>query len=190
MTVVEIDPEVTKTARLYFNLKDDQRLTIINEDARIFINNNLEKYDAIYGDAFASYFSIPFQLTTKEAIQKIYNGLNDNGIFALNLISSLEGKKSQFFKAEYKTVSQIFPQVYIFPAQFYNPDDAAKTQNIVLIATKNPIRLTKEELINKANADQKTLLDQYWQQPMSIDSSVKILTDDFAPVDYYISKLL
>ncbi|MFA5021606.1 MAG: fused MFS/spermidine synthase [Patescibacteria group bacterium] len=188
MTVVEIDPKVTQVAKDYFGLKDDARLKIIHEDGRIFLNQNQEKYDVIYGDAYASYYSIPFQLTTKEAIQKIYNSLNDDGILVLNVISSLTGKKSTFFQAEYKTIKEYFNQIYIFPAREYDGKNTATHQNLILIATKN--NLNQSELITKANPEQKILLKHWWQKDILLDPKTKILTDDFAPVDFYISKLL
>jgi spermidine synthase len=190
MTVVEIDPTITQVARDYFNLKADSRLTIVHQDGRIYLNNNQKKYDAIYGDAFASFFSIPFQLTTKEAITKIYESLSQDGIFALNIISSLSGDKSAFFQAEYKTLAEIFPQIYVFPANYHAGDDLDEYQNIIVIATKNPGRLTKDELKNSATPDQKQLLEHLWQGDILVSPGLKALTDDFAPVDYYISKLL
>jgi len=190
MTVVEIDPKVTEVAKNYFKLKADPRLKIIHEDARIFLNNNQETFDVIYGDAFASFFSVPFQLTSKEAIGKIYNSLTKDGIFVLNLISSIEGEKSIFFQAEYKTLKEYFGQIYIFPTYYFDQNSAEKHQNLILIATKDKNRLSKTELLEKANSSQKDLVKNLWDQEIIIDENTKVLTDDFAPVDFYISKLL
>jgi len=190
MTVVEIDPKVTAVAKEYFDLEDDPRLNIIHEDARVFLNKNLIKYDVIYGDTFSSYFSIPFQLTTTEAVEKIYNSLSDDGLFILNLIASLEGKKSTFFKAEYNTIKKIFPQVYVFPVWYQQGKDLSKYQNIVLIATKDKNRLTLNELELKASPEQKELLKLLWPKQIESFESTPILTDEFAPVDYYMSKML
>lgn len=92
MDVVEIDPGITEVAKQYFFLKDDPRLKIFHEDARVYLNNSPTKYDVIFGDAFTSWFSIPYQLTTREAIQKQYDHLTDSGVIILNLISSLDGE--------------------------------------------------------------------------------------------------
>lgn len=190
MTVVEIDPEVTKVAKDYFYLKTDPRLTIYHEDARIFLNQNQTKYDVIYSDVFASYYSIPFQLTTKEAAEKISNSLTADGILIINLISALEKEKSLFLQAEYKTLKTVFPQIYVFPTLYSDQANMAKHQNIVLIATKEKRQLTKNELLQKANPEQKRLLQNLWEKEIIIDPKIEILTDNFAPVDYYISKLL
>ncbi len=190
MTVVEIDPAVTAVAREYFGLKDNSRLKIYHQDGRIFLNTANQKYDVIYGDAFASYFSIPFQLTTKQALEKTSNLLTDEGILVLNIISSLGGKKSLFFQAEYKTLKEVFPQIYIFPTRFYQNERLDEAQNIIVIATKNPQLLTKKQLLEKASSEQKPLLNHLYTKEIFIEPKIKILTDDFAPVDYYISKIL
>ncbi|MDX9893053.1 MAG: fused MFS/spermidine synthase [Patescibacteria group bacterium] len=190
MTVVEIDPELTKIASSYFDLKPNHRLNIIHQDARIFLNKNQKKFDVIYGDVFNSYVSIPFQLTSLEAISKISDSLNDNGVFILNLASSLSGQKSLFLQAEYKTLKRYFPQVYIFTTQNPNQAKPAEIQNIILIASKNNELITREKLIERANDNQKELLKYWFNQDILINQDIPILTDDFAPVDYYISKFL
>lgn len=190
MTVVEIDPAVTKVAKDFFQLTDDDRIKIYHEDGRIFLNNNQEKFDVIYGDAYSSYYSIPFHLTTIEAFQKIYNSLTDDGILVLNMISALEGEKALFFNSEYKTINQVFDQVYVFPAHFYDGLNTNHLQNIIIIATKNKTRLSIEDLQKNADENQQKLLQQLWTKPIESGTEVRVLTDNFAPVDFYISKLL
>jgi spermidine synthase len=87
--VIEIDPKVTELAKKYFNLKENPRLTIYHEDGRVYLNKVQKKYDAIFGDAFGSFYSIPYQLTTIETVQKKFDILNNNGVVVLNIISSI-----------------------------------------------------------------------------------------------------
>ncbi|GAF81716.1 unnamed protein product, partial [marine sediment metagenome] len=56
--VIEIDPMVTILAKKYFNLKENSRLKIYHEDARVYLNKTQEKYDVIFGDAFTSHYSL------------------------------------------------------------------------------------------------------------------------------------
>ena len=84
--VVEIDPQLTKLARRYFKLKFNPRMTIYHEDARTFLNRTTNKYDAILIDVFKSNYTLPFHLTTKEAVQKNYDILNKDGVIILNLV--------------------------------------------------------------------------------------------------------
>lgn len=178
--VVEIDPKVTEIAKKYFDLQKDPRLSITHGDARVFLNTNTKKYDAILWDAFGSYFSIPYQLTTLEAIQKQYDALHDNGIVILNLISSLGWEKAKFLEAEYLSFQQVFPEVFIIPVRTKNPDEA---QNIMLIAAKNP------DILNFETTNMN--YSRYLENKIYVDipADTKILTDDYAPVDSYISEL-
>ncbi|NQT50311.1 fused MFS/spermidine synthase [Candidatus Kuenenbacteria bacterium] len=182
MDVVEIDPKVTELAKKYFRLKEDPRLTIFHEDARTYLNKTDQKYDVIFGDAFSSQESLPYQLTTKEAIQKKYNILNDNGIVVLNMISAIEGEKGQFLRAEYNTYKSIFPQVYLFPVK--KPEDGEKVQNILLVALKSE----QEPTFVSADLELNNYLQHLWKKEVLNDKP--ILTDDYAPVDYYMSKTI
>ena len=177
--VVEIDPKVTQLAKDYFKLKEDPRLTVFHKDGRTFLNHSKKTYDVILGDAFNSSYSIPYQLTTQESAQKMYNLLSDDGIVILNIISSIEGNSGKFFRAEYATFKTIFPQLFVYP--LYDSKNGKTIQNIFLIASKskhNVYSLTSDEpFLNDR-------LQKFWNH--KIDNDIPILTDDYAPVDYYI----
>lgn len=181
MDVVEIDPRVTELAKKYFRLKEDPRLTIYHEDGRVYLNKTEKKYDVIFGDAFGSHYSLPYQLTTKEAVQKEYNILNNEGVVVLNLVSAINGEEGQFLRAEYATYKNIFQKVYIFPMQ---NEDANKTQNIILVALKSEKDIKFDSVEPKLNE----YLQHLWKKEIDID--MPILTDDYAPVDYYINKAI
>lgn len=179
MDVVEIDPMVTQLAKDYFGLTDNPRLNIFHADGRIYLNQNNKQYDAIYGDAFKSY-NPPYQLTTKESAQKIFNSLADNGVVLINIISSVEGFKGQFLRAEYKTFKEVFPEVYVFTV---NTADPYKAQNLMLVALKQ-----KPASLESADPELQGLLTHLWTKKITDDTPV--LTDDFAPVDNYLLKII
>jgi spermidine synthase len=181
LDVVEIDPKMTELAKKYFNLPDDPRLSIYHEDARVFLNNNKKKYDAVYIDAFNSHLSIPYQLTTKEAVKNVYDSLNDGGAVIVNIISSIEGDRGKFLRAEYATYKSIFPQLYLFRVYIIDP---SKVQNLILVAVKSE----KPANLKSDNAELYSMLDNIWRQPVAAD--LPILTDDFAPVDYYAQDMI
>ena len=84
--VVEIDPQMTEIARKYFRLRDDPRLTINHSDGRTFLNSAPDAaYDAVLMDAFGSLFTVPYQLTTLEAVRQIHRVLKPDGIVIFNL---------------------------------------------------------------------------------------------------------
>jgi len=181
--VIEIDPKITELAKKYFRLKDNERLKIYHQDGRVYLNTTKEKYDVIFGDAFSSHYSLPYQLTTREAIRKKYDILNEDGIVILNIISAIEGEKGKFLRAEYRSYKEIFPQVYLFPVT--NPNDSKGSQNIILVAVKSVDKkfemVDEDEVIN-------SYLKHLWTKEITLD--IPILTDDFAPVDTYINRIL
>lgn len=179
MDVVEIDPMVTELAKKYFGLEDNPRLNIYHADGRIYLNRNTKRYDAIYGDAFKS-FNPPFQLTTKESAKRIYESLDDDGVVLINIISSIEGYRGEFLRAEYKTFKQIFPEVYIFQV---NTPDPYQHQNLMLVALKQkPVSMENED------PELQNFLIRLWAKKITDD--MPVLTDDFAPVDNYLLKII
>ena len=164
MTVVEIDEESEKIARKYFKLSEvidkydsnHERLTLITDDGRVYLNKNKVKYDAIFNDAFSG--SIPVEtLTTKEAIMIIYNSLTDEGIYMSNILGEAT---SEFMLAEMKTMKTVFPYVYI-----YKTDGSKDLSygNYMVVASKKPLKSNKFINVDYSNG--------------------LILTDNYAPVD-------
>lgn len=182
MDVVEIDPGMTAAAKKYFRVPNDPRLVSYNEDARTFLNRCKEKYDVIYDDAFGTALATPFQLTTREAVKLQYDMLNDNGAVIANIGASLEGDKGRFLHAEYATFRSVFPQVYIFPVN--NMNDLSRMQNIMLVALKSeqtPVFTSKDVELNG-------YLSHLVKRPIPDD--LPILTDDYAPVEYYTKAII
>jgi len=189
--VVEIDDEVIGGARRYFNVNEDLRLRIFNEDGRIYLMKSEKKYDLIVLDAYSRTY-VPFHLMTLEFFREVSRDLKPNGIVISNLISSLTGPYSELFKAECNTAKQVFSNVYVFQAGGYTAQDAkdyGMVQNLALVATKAPNRYSKEELIVKAGTTPiirivdfheyvRTLVEDEW-----VTTSHIILTDDYAPVE-------
>jgi spermidine synthase len=179
--VVEIDPKLTQLARQYFSLQDNPRLDIIHEDGRVFLNQNQKKYDVVLMDAFNS-ISIPPQLASQEAAQKVADSLTDDGVVLVNIISAASGKRSAFLQAEYMAYQAVFPQVLVFIVN--SPDQPEAAQNIMLVALKSD---RKPELVS-SNSDLNLLLQHLYTGKIAPNS--RMITDDYAPVDYYMSQVL
>ena len=176
--VVEIDPQMTKIAREYFRLEENPRLRVIHQDGRAFLNQtDANQYDAVFMDAFGSLFSVPFQLTTVEAVREIHRVLKDNGIVIFNLGSAIEGDASRFLQAELKTYKQVFPHVLVLKADPTKPDAAVQNLIIVALKEKTVPRLESE------NAEIAQMLKHLYEKP--IPDEITILTDDLAPVEHY-----
>lgn len=182
--VVEIDPRTTEIARQYFRLQPSERMNIFHEDARIFLNRTsgekkVGDYDVIYNDAFSSACAVPFQLSSQEAIEKVYDILDENGVYIVNVQSSVAGVGSAFFRSEYKTMKTVFDNVYVFKTISDATDD--QVQNIMILASKKgwDVDALKDKYAD--NQEIKNLLDNHLGQDIFTED-VKVLTDDFAPV--------
>lgn len=175
--IVEIDKEYTKLGEIYFELpKNDKRLTYFYEDARTFLNKDIQKkYDIIYFDIYSPDNHIfPFHLITKEAIEKIYLKLASDGIFAMNIIGSRKTglKRSLYINQIYTQIDAFFPETKLYKTKQKDYDHG----NYIIIGFKNPndgnsIKI-KELLSNREIKDVK-----------KID---KIFTDNFAPVEKFL----
>jgi len=180
--VVEIDPILTQLAKRYFNLRDNQRLTIYHEDGRTFVNKTKNTYDVIFTDAMNSLYSIPFQLTTKETVKRMYEMLNDDGVILVNMISSIEGEGGEFLRAEYATFKTVFTQVYLFPVE--DAHNSLEVQNIILVALKSK----QKPPLTSNDRELNGYLKNLWTK--EIQEDMPVLTDDYAPVDNYIMKII
>lgn len=176
MDVVEIDGEITEIAKKYFylndlieeyNINENQRLKLITEDGRTYLNRIGKKYDAILNDAFSG--SSPAKtLTTLEAVKNIKNSLNENGVYLTNVISSLEGKNSKFLRAEVNTIKQVFKNVYVVPCvEEYTLDTI---YNLMVIASDADLQIDNVH-------------------ELRLGDDELIITDDYCPVDTLIPQI-
>lgn len=178
ITAVEIDPAVEETAREFFGLNNFSFKTAVG-DGRIFLQKNQQKHDLIFTDAFNSFLSVPWHLTTYEFNELVKSRLADNGIYAVNIISSFEGKNSGLFKSFYATFSKTFPNNYIFA---YGSNDFMP-QNIILVGVNSKQKIVNKDLTLKIRElENGEFLASLLKPNPAVDKNSVILTDDFAPV--------
>ena len=188
--VVEIDPGITAASREFFALPEDSRLTVHDEDARVFLNRRAAgiaadpaagRYDIIMGDTFSSSYNIPFHLGTVECAERVFALLNEDGVFACNIISSITGDTGQVFRSIHASFAAVFPQVHVFTVS--RKGDGAGLQNLMLVALKTPraLPLAWDEAT-------RAMLDSEWTH--AIPAGTPALTDDFGPVERYAMPIL
>ena len=184
--VVEIDGDVIQVGKDYFFVPEDERLQIINQDGRQYLSNTINDYDIIILDAYDKSY-VPFHLMTKEFHEIINSHLSDNGVFIANIITSLNGKSSDLFRAEYKTLDAVFPNVYVYPLSV---NQEQMVQNVIIVAHKQDIRLENKTINQDYNLSFNILdfVDNDYDKPIKIDD-VPILTDNFAPVENFMNPL-
>ncbi len=128
-------------------------------------------------DAFGSLFSVPFQLTTIEAVQHINRVLKDDGVVIFNIGGAITGDSSKFVQAELATYRKIFPRVLLFKVDSSKPDD--EVQNLIIIAVKEK----NSAPLSSNDTEFQPLFSNLYNKELNFDS--QILTDELAPVEYY-----
>ena len=176
--VVELDPGITALAKSHFGLVENARLNIVEEDARTFLQKSGSKYDVILCDVFTSHYSIPFHLTTVEAIALMRSALAPNGVVLVNLLAAPEGDSGRFYRALHATFRTAFSSVQTFAVA--DPADRQRWQNLILAAGSFP------PPADTGNPEIRAMLAQALPEP---PANMPPLTDEFAPVDRYISEL-
>ena len=188
--VVDIDPEIIGIAKRYFQVPEDSRLRLHRRDGRRFVRETTEQYDLIFLDAYNS-DTIPFHLTTREFYRQLQAHLAPGGFVISNIIGTLRGPQSAFFRAMYRTLGDTFPTVYVVPTYDGGGSYVLSEINILLFATRETTRLTRAEFMARVGrvggklvpaSDLTEYASNLYELPIPV-SDVPILTDDYAPVE-------
>ncbi|MDB6139554.1 MAG: hypothetical protein JWO94_2626, partial [Verrucomicrobiaceae bacterium] len=132
--VAEIDPAVIETGRKYFKLDEFPRVDAHASDARRFLAaSGAQKWDFVFGDAYNGMRQIPLHLASKEFFQLVHEHLTPQGIFLMNVISSVEGPRSELLAGMVKTLQEVFAHVEIFAVA--RRLDVA--QNVMILASND-----------------------------------------------------
>jgi hypothetical protein len=147
-------------------------------------------FDLVFLDAYNA-DTVPFHLTTREFYREIEERLAPGGVVVSNIIGVLEGEGSEYFRAMYKTIADTFPLVYVFPVLEYAGEDYGDELNIIVIAARRGLRLSKAEFAARTAllegrlataGEMAEFAAALYESPIEV-SDVPLLTDDFAPVD-------
>ncbi|WP_231486691.1 fused MFS/spermidine synthase [Candidatus Blastococcus massiliensis] len=174
--VIEVDPGVVRIDREQLGLETSDRLQVTVADGRVGLGEEpAGERDLVVGDAFGG-LAVPWQLTTREAVELVDRALADDGVYAINLI---DHPPLGFVRAELATLRAVFPHVALLARiPVLAGEDGG---NLVAVASRSPIpadalaeRLTDHDLIWRVA--QGTDLDRFI-------GDADVLTDDHAPVD-------
>jgi len=183
--VAEIDPFIYDVGKSYFHVTDNPRMHNIIADGRRYLHDTATSYDFIFSDAYASYLSTPDHLTTQEFFQLAREKLSDNGVLVANVIGSLNPKTQNFLLSEIKTFKSVFPHSYFFAVE---SPDFSKVQNIIFMGTKGD---TPPDFNILKNNEALSYISIKLIDINKLDlANHPLLTDNFAPVEYLLSKEL
>ena len=174
--VIEVDPGVVAIDREQLALETSGELRVRVADGRVGLAEEEPAIrDLVVGDAFGG-LSVPWQLTTREALQLVDATLAEGGMYAVNLI---DHPPLDFVRAELATLRAVFPHVLLLArAPVLAGEDGG---NVVAVASRRPLA---PDAIAAAMEEQ----GLGWQvaEAAELDAFVgdaRVLTDDFAPVD-------
>ena len=190
INIVELDPAVLDVAQRYFFF-DTTKLPVTISDARAFLRRSEDKYDIIIQDTYSSnrYGTfIPFHLATLEYFKLVSDRLSSDGVLAINVIGTVYGgEPNRVITSVYKTMREVFPQLYMFGAN--------DVQNVVIVATKDKVRKQgaqfsawARDLVRKnpgmyPDGFLKATEYQFFDTLPANLSNALVLTDDYAPTD-------
>jgi spermidine synthase len=93
-TAVEIDPEVIRLGRAYFNIDRYDRLQLIEADAATFMRENNHRFDLIIVDVYID-FEVPESCETANFVNDLHRSLNPGGMILFNkLVYNFDAKVS------------------------------------------------------------------------------------------------
>ncbi|MBI3734215.1 MAG: fused MFS/spermidine synthase, partial [Chloroflexi bacterium] len=180
----EIDPEIVAVGRQYFAMTEPN-FTVHVQDGRYFLRGATRTYDVIAVDAYRPPY-IPFHLTTQEFFTEIKNHLSDNGVLAINAGHTLSDYGLVDVLAS--TMKSVFPNVYIVDV----PMRGSPIGNSLVIGTKQPTQVGnfRANTSNLGNSDLQMVADSAAQAIREVTSSVVVFTDDQAPVEEVVHRIL
>lgn len=128
-TYVDIDANIKKVVEPDFipTIKD----TLIDDDARNFLNATQKKYKVIVIDVFSDYKAIPAHLLTYEFMMNIKNHLQNDGYAMFNIIAN-PTFQDPYSKRIDNTIRAAFGSCVATPINYFD-----SPTNIVYICAKN-----------------------------------------------------
>lgn len=185
--VAEIDPMLHTLAIRYFALPVDPRLRNHVLDGRRFLHDTPERYDLIFSDAYRSFVSAPPQFTTREFFSLAKSRLKDEGVLIANFYGSLALESRATIYAVLRTMRSVFPQVYVVATA--NPE-SEELQNFIFVGHNVPERdrridLRRAAAVEFAYPTLRGIAALELKPAQALLDSYPVLTDDFAPVEYY-----
>jgi spermidine synthase len=175
-SVSEIDPGVIEIDVEQLGAELGGGIDVRSEDGRAGLRRLAdESRDLVIGDAFGG-VSVPFHLTTREALSEVDRVLVPDGLYVANLI---DHPPLAFARAELATLGAVFDHL----ALAAEPDTLTGSGggNLVAVAADSPIDLTGfVDAMGAAGLDWSAIEGaalERWTE------DAEVLVDDHAPVD-------
>jgi len=182
---VELDPLIIKLGKKYTKNLDNEKINIINKDARLFVRQTDEKYDIVIIDLPDPSTAQLNRFYTTEFFSELKKTLNKNAVVSLSLSSSenyLSREIIELNSVVYNTLKNSFKNTIIIPGQ-----------RNYFIASDNKLTYKIADKINKKSINTSYVNSYYLNGILTKDRVNYILSSidkkaglnhDFNPVSY------
>jgi spermidine synthase len=133
ITVVELDPEVTRAAYRWFGLRPEHGIHSIHGDARSVASGlPPQSFDRVFVDVYDGTETVPYSLVTLEGMRDLSRLLRPGGVLVMNVIGVAEGEGDRRFWSTVRTAREAFPALRLY---YHLSRDYPDRQNFVLAAS-------------------------------------------------------
>lgn len=181
----EIDPEIVKVGRDYFDMTEPN-LNVIVQDGRWGLEHSPRRYQVISVDAYRPPY-IPFHLTTQEFFQIVYDHLTEDGVMVINVGRGVDDRR--LINALATTILTVFPSLHVM--------DVPNSFNSILYATRQPsnaANLADNYISLQGRSDIHPLLIESMQIAMAglqpPPEQNRVFTDDLAPIEWITNNMI
>jgi spermidine synthase len=178
---VEIDPDIVRVGREYFEM-NQSNLNAIVADGRAYLAHTDRRYTVIGVDAYRLPY-IPPHLTTVEFFQEVYDRLTPDGVVAINVGRTADDYR--LVRAMVATLLKVFPSTHVI--------DVPYSFNAVVVATVQPTQAGNLAANLPAMGDtdflRLTALNAI-DNLHTIEASPVVFTDDRASIELMTNALL
>jgi spermidine synthase len=175
--VFEIDAGVVEVDRSRLGFTEGNGIEVRVQDGRVGLTREpAASRDVVVGDAFGG-LSVPWHLTTREAVADVRRVLVPGGLYAVNVI---DYPPLAFARAEVATLAAQFEHVAV--AARPQVLDRRGGGNLVLLTSDRPLPLAALRARMAATVPEYALLSGD-RELAAFVGDARELTDDFAPVD-------
>ncbi|HEX6749017.1 MAG TPA: fused MFS/spermidine synthase [Longimicrobium sp.] len=132
ITVVELDPEVTRAAYRWFGLRPEHGVHTIHGDARLVADGLPDAaYDRLFVDVYDGTEAVPYHLVTLEALHGLARLLRPGGVIVVNVIGVAQGEGDRRFWSTARTAREAFGSVRLY---YHLSRDFPDRQNFLVAA--------------------------------------------------------
>ncbi len=177
MDVFEIDPEVLRIAKDWFGYAPRGNVSIADARAALEMGHG-GPWDLMVLDAFGAE-SMPAHLFTTESFTRMRDSMVPGGVLAVNMVTGVVGKEGDSWRAAFKTLTRVYPNVRAFVAA----DPSEGLANILFFASTGPLDAPANTAPKGAQTVVAAMLTHELRPTASELAFVPAMTDDHAPLE-------